>query len=102
MFIKVLINNIEEERKTVTNVAIAVRVPGQYPIWFLLPVRIRRKKGGIDQGDMKKEYKNVIEQIVTGLISTLLVIGFFYYLFFHRFIHDRAIQLWEMIQLIIN
>lgn len=51
---------------------------------------------------MRKEYKNVIEQIVVGLISALSVIGFFYYVFFHSFIHDRAIQLWEMIQLIIN
>jgi len=51
---------------------------------------------------MRRKYKNVIEQVVVGLIFTLLVIGFFYYVFFHSFIHDRAIQLWKMIQLIIN
>ena len=51
---------------------------------------------------MKKEHKNTIEQIVVGLISALSVMGLFYYLFFHSFIHDRIVQLCEMIQLIIN
>ena len=60
MFIKVLTSNIGVERKTVTNAGIAVRVPGRYPIWFLLLARIHLKRVGIDRGDMKKENKNNI------------------------------------------
>lgn len=51
---------------------------------------------------MRRDYKNIIEKILVGLVSTLLVIGLFYYVLFHSFLHDRAIQLWEMIQMIIN
>ncbi len=51
---------------------------------------------------MRSEYKNVIEKVLIGLISTLFVIGFFYYVLFHGFIHDWMIKIWKMIQLIIN
>lgn len=51
---------------------------------------------------MRKEYKNVIEKVLIGLISTLLVIGLFYYVLFHGFIHDWIVRIWKMIQLIIN
>lgn len=51
---------------------------------------------------MRKEYKNVIEKVLIGLISTLLVIGLFYYVLFHGFIHVWIVRVWKMIQLIIN
>ena len=102
VFIKVLTSNIGVERKTVTNAGIAVRVPGRYPIWFLLLARIHLKRVGIDRGDMKKENKNILEQIVVRIVSTLLVIGLFYYVLFHGFIHDWIIKIEKIIQLIIN
>lgn len=51
---------------------------------------------------MKKEHKNIIEQIAVGLVSTLFVAGLLYYALFHSFIHDWIVKLWKMIQLIIN
>lgn len=101
VFIKVLTNNIEEERKTVTNVGIAVRVLGQYPIWCQTHVSMLLKRVVIGRDKMEKN-KSRLEQIVVGLVSILFVAGLFYYILFHSFLHDRVIQLWKMMQLIVN
>ena len=44
----------------------------------------------------------MLEQIAVGIVSSLLAIGLFYYILFHSFLHDKAIQFWKMIQMIIN
>ncbi|MBQ8531065.1 MAG: hypothetical protein IJ430_07905 [Parabacteroides sp.] len=51
---------------------------------------------------MKEKQKNIIQQMVVGIVSTLFVIGLFYYALFHGVIHDWAMKIWQMIKIIIN